>query len=149
MYRHCEGQLQVMLVHPGGPFWAKRDAGAWTIPKGEIDEGEEPIDAARREFAEETGFELTGELLELQPIRQAAGKIVLAWAVEGDCDPRAVKSNLFSMEWPPRSGLMREYPEVDLAGWFDLPSARVKILASQAPLLDQLEARVESRRRGA
>src|SRR6185369_6996558 len=101
MYRRREGKLQVFLGHPGGPFWAKKDAGAWSIPKGEIDEGEDPLAAAKREFAEETGLRPDGELVALAPIRQKGGKVVLAWAIEGDCDARAIKSNVFSMEWPP------------------------------------------------
>jgi predicted NUDIX family NTP pyrophosphohydrolase len=130
--------LQVFLAHPGGPFWARKDGGAWTIPKGEIGDGEDPFEAAKREFAEETGLTLEGEFAALTPIRQKAGKTVLAWAIEGDCDADAIKSNPFSMEWPPKSGKLAEFPEVDRAGWFTIEEARAKILASQAPFLDEL-----------
>ena len=136
LYRRREGALEVFLAHPGGPFWARKDLGAWTIPKGEIDDGEDPLEAARREFAEEIGVRLDGEFRELDPIRQKGGKLVLAWAVEGDCDPAAVRSNLFSMEWPPKSGKLAEFPEVDRAAWFTLEEAKAKILPSQLPLLE-------------
>ena len=139
VYRIREGNLEVLLVHPGGPFWAKKDAGAWTIPKGEIHEQEDPLVAARRELLEETGLAIEGRFIALAPIRQKAGKIVQAWAVEGDCDADAIRSNLFSMEWPPKSGQTREFPEVDRAAWFGLPEARRKVLEAQTPLLDELE----------
>jgi predicted NUDIX family NTP pyrophosphohydrolase len=142
MYRKRAGRLEVFLVHPGGPFWAKKDAGAWTIPKGEIGEGEDALDAARRETAEETGFTPEGAFTALPQIRQKAGKIVLAWAVEADCDPAALRSNLFSMEYPPRSGRMAEFPEVDRGAWFTLAEARDKLLEAQRPLLDAVEALV-------
>jgi predicted NUDIX family NTP pyrophosphohydrolase len=138
LYRVREGILEVFLVHPGGPFWAKKDLGVWSIPKGEMDEGEDPLGAARREFEEETGFRPEGAFRGLAPVRQRSGKIVRAWAVEGDCDPAAIRSNTFFLEWPPRSGRHQEYPEVDRAGWFDLDTARQKILESQRGLLDQL-----------
>jgi len=145
LYRRRDGRTEVFLVHPGGPFWARRDEGAWSLPKGEYGEDEEPLDTARREFAEETGLEPPGPAaaaLPLRPLRQAGGKWVHAWAVEGDCDPDAIRSNTFALEWPPRSGRQREFPEVDRAGWFDLPAARRAILKSQRPLLDELEARL-------
>ena len=138
MFRRCDGRLEFFLAHPGGPFWAKKDLGAWTIPKGEIDEGEDPLEAAKREFAEEIGVTLEGEFRALTPIRQKGGKTVLAWAVEGDCDPAALRSNLFSMEWPPRSGKQAEFPEVDRAQWFGIDEARHRLLPSQLPLLDEL-----------
>jgi predicted NUDIX family NTP pyrophosphohydrolase len=138
LYRLRDGELQVFLAHPGGPFWARRDDGAWTIPKGEIDEGEDPLAAARREFTEEIGVTLEGEFVALAPIKQKAGKTVLAWAVEGDCDPEALQSNTFSMQWPPKSGRQAEFPEVDRAGWFTIAEARIKILESQVPLLEEL-----------
>jgi len=138
MYRRRDGELQVLLGHPGGPFWAKKDAGAWSIPKGEIDEGEDPLAAAKREFTEETGLRPDGELVALTPIRQKGGKVVLAWAIEGDCDARAIESNVFSMEWPPKSGHMEAFPEVDRAAWLDLAAARDKIIAAQVPFLEQL-----------
>jgi predicted NUDIX family NTP pyrophosphohydrolase len=142
LYRRRAGQLEVFLVHPGGPFWAKKDAGAWTIPKGEIDEGEDELAAARRETSEETGFTPEGEFVALSPIRQKAGKVVVAWAIEAECDPAQLRSNLFSMEWPPRSGRMAEFPEVDRGAWFSLDEARGKLLESQLPLLDSLQARL-------
>jgi predicted NUDIX family NTP pyrophosphohydrolase len=142
MYRLRESLVEVFLVHPGGPFWAKKDAGAWSIPKGEYAAGEDPLDAARREFAEETGFEPRGEFIPLGTIRQAGGKLVSVWAVEGDCDPAQVKSNLCTIEWPPRSGRKMEIPEVDRAGWFSVDEAREKILKSQGPVLDLLVARL-------
>ena len=140
MYRKRAGHLEVFLVHPGGPFWAKKDAGAWTIPKGEIGDAEEPLAAARRETGEETGFHPEGNFIPLPPIRQKAGKVVVSWAIEAECDPAALRSNLFSMEWPPRSGRMSDFPEVDRGAWFGLPEARGKLLEAQLPLLDALQA---------
>lgn len=137
--RGRDGTLEVLLVHPGGPYWAKRDLGAWSIPKGEFTVADDPLDAARREFREETSFEIDGPFVPLQPVRQAGGKLVHAWAVERDCDAGSIRSNTFQMEWPPRSGRTREFPEVDRAAWFPLPEARQRILPSQAPLLDQLK----------
>jgi len=138
LYRLREGTLEVFLVHAGGPFWAKKDGGAWSIPKGEIGEGEDPFEAARREFEEETGFRPDGAFRGLEPVRQRSGKIVYAWAVEGDCDPAALRSNTFEMEWPPRSGRQQEFPEVDRAGWFDLETAKNKILEGQRGLLEEV-----------
>jgi predicted NUDIX family NTP pyrophosphohydrolase len=139
MYRRRDGELQVLLGHPGGPFWAKKDAGAWSIPKGEIDAGEDPLAAAKREFAEETGLRPDGELVALTPIRQKGGKVVLAWAIEGDCDARAIESNVFSMEWPPKSGKMAEFPEIDRAEWFSLDEARRRINPGQLPFIEELQ----------
>ena len=142
LYRRRAGALEVLLAHPGGPFWTRRDEGAWTIPKGEIGEGEDPFVAARREFMEETGVD-PGERAEaLAPVRQSGGKIVHAWAIEGDCDACAIQSNAFEMEWPPRSGRMASFPEIDRAEWFALGDARRKILPGQAPLLEELERRL-------
>ena len=138
LYRRSSGALEVLLVHPGGPFWKNRDDGAWSIPKGEVDAGEDLLAAARRELTEETGVVAEGELIALTPVRQRAGKLVHAWAAAGDCEAHAVTSNVFRMEWPPRSGVMREFPEVDRAAWYTLPAARVKILPAQQPLLDEL-----------
>jgi predicted NUDIX family NTP pyrophosphohydrolase len=138
MYRLRDGELQVLLVHPGGPYWARKDAGAWSIPKGEYAEGEEPLAAAQREFVEETGFSLAGPFLPLTPVRQLGGKVVVAWAVEGDCDPAGLQSNTFSMEWPPRSGKTAEFSEVDRAEWFSITEAGDKLLPGQRPLLTQL-----------
>lgn len=139
LFRVREGVLEVFLVHPGGPFWAKKDLGVWSIPKGEIDEGEDKLEAARREFEEETGFRPEGEFRELKPVRQRSGKIVHAWAIEGDCDAAAIRSNTFTLEWPPRSGRLLDVPEVDRAEWFGLSMAKEKILEGQRPLLAQLE----------
>ncbi|HVE70316.1 MAG TPA: NUDIX domain-containing protein [Thermoanaerobaculia bacterium] len=141
LYRRRGEGLEVFLVHPGGPFWAKKDLGAWSIPKGEIDEGEDPAAAAMREFSEETGFAVEGELRALKPLRQPSGKTVVAFAVEGDCDPAQLRSNLFSMEWPPKSGKRAEFPEVDRGAWFPIEEARTKILKGQAPFLDELKDR--------
>jgi predicted NUDIX family NTP pyrophosphohydrolase len=139
LYRLAAGELEVLLVHPGGPFWARRDDGVWSIPKGEYEPGEEPMVAARREFAEELGREPpAGELLDLGEIRQRSGKRVRAWALEGDLDADAIVSNDFMIEWPPRSGRMREFPEVDRAAWFDVRRAREKLNPGQVPLLDRL-----------
>ena len=139
MYRYSEKSLQVLLVHPGGPFFANKNAGWWTIPKGLVDEGEEPVDAARREFAEETSLAMPErELLALGDVQQKGGKVVSAWAFEGDCDPALVESNTFEMEWPPRSGTWKTFPEIDRAEWFGLDEARVEINAAQAEFLDRL-----------
>jgi len=139
MYRKRAGMVEVFLIHPGGPFWASKDEGAWAIPKGEFTDEESPLAAAKREFREETSFTASGDFQPLEPIKQAGGKIVHAWAVEGDCDAAAIKSNTYKAEWPPHSGQWRSFPEVDRAAWFSLPQARAKILKSQLPLLDQLE----------
>jgi predicted NUDIX family NTP pyrophosphohydrolase len=128
-----------LLVHPGGPFWRKKDAGAWSIPKGEIEPDEDPADVAQREFREELGSSAGQPLRSLGEIRQRGGKIVIAFAVEGNLDAEAISSNTFEMEWPPRSGRRQRFPEVDRAEWFDLKRARVKILVSQQPLLDRLD----------
>jgi predicted NUDIX family NTP pyrophosphohydrolase len=142
LYRRRGGGLEVFLVHPGGPFWASKDAGAWSIPKGEIDPTEEPLAAARREFREETGLAAEGHVQPLAPITQAGGKVVQAWALEGDLDPAALCSNTFSIEWPPRSGRQQSFPEVDRAAWLPLDAARRKINRAQVALLDELEAAV-------
>lgn len=139
LFRESRGAIEVLLVHPGGPFWARKDDGAWSIPKGEFDADEEPLAAARREFAEETGATVDGEFIELQPVRQPSGKIVHAWAVRADFDPAQLRSNTFAMEWPPKSGQLREFPEVDRAAWFAVDEARAKIQPGQLPLLDQLD----------
>ncbi len=143
VYRRTAGGLEVFLVHPGGPFWAKKDEGAWSIPKGEFETGEEPLDAARREFEEETGTAISGGFTPLDPIVQSSGKRVAAWAVEGDLDASAIRSNTFTMEWPPRSGRQQAFPEVDRGAWFPLLEAARRILASQRPLLADLEQKVE------
>jgi len=140
LYRRRGGALDVLLAHPGGPYWARKDEGAWSIPKGEVEPGEEPLARARTEFEEETGFALPdGPFLALAPVRQAGGKTVRAWAVEGAIDAAAIRSNSFSLEWPPRSGRVEEFPEVDRAEWFDLAAARRRINPAQRALLDELE----------
>lgn len=138
IYRRRSGVVEVFLVHPGGPFWARKDLGSWSIPKGEYSPDENPLEVAKREFEEETGFTAQGDFKEMAEIRQKGGKYVKAWALEGDCDPKAIKSNTFTMEWPPRSGKEQEFPEIDRAGWFSLDAARRKILKSQLPLLEGL-----------
>jgi predicted NUDIX family NTP pyrophosphohydrolase len=138
MYRIRNGIPEVLLVHPGGPFWAKKDLGAWSIPKGEYDPDEEPLEAAGREFKEETGFDAHGDFMELTSIKQKGGKVVSAWAFKGDCNPESVKSNNFSLEWPPRSGRLVEFPEIDRAAWYTIEEAREKIFKGQIPFLDEL-----------
>ena len=145
MYRRRNRQLEVFLVHPGGPFWAKKDLGAWSISKGEYVEGELPLEAARREFQEETGFAAQGDFLDLGAVQQAGGKVVMAWAFEGDCDPSKLVSNRCEIEWPPRSGRKIEIPEVDRGDWFSIAEARERILKSQAPFLDRLQQNLTGR----
>jgi predicted NUDIX family NTP pyrophosphohydrolase len=145
LYRIRDGVPEVLLVHPGGPFFVKKDAGAWGIPKGLIDEGEDPLAAARREFEEETGFKAEGAVLPLAPVQQKGGKIVHAWAMEGDCDPEKIQSNTFMLEWPPRSGRQQEFPEVDRAGWFSVGEAKQWINPAQAGFLDELERALRSK----
>jgi predicted NUDIX family NTP pyrophosphohydrolase len=139
MYRRHGGVLQVFLVHPGGPFWAKKDLGVWSIPKGEYAPEEDPLSAARREFEEETGFKASGPFVPLKPIKQPSGKIIQAWAFEGDCDPAAIQSNMFSMEWPPRSGEVQEFPEIDRGGWFGIEEAKQRIQPGQVGFIQELE----------
>jgi predicted NUDIX family NTP pyrophosphohydrolase len=138
MYRRRSPSLEVFLVHPGGPFFAKKDLGAWTIPKGEYLEGELPLEAAKREFQEETGFPVPETFLDLGSIKQAGGKIVAAWAFEGDCDPAKMISNHCEVEWPPRSGRLIEIPEADRGAWFSIDEAKEHIKSTQIPLIDRL-----------
>ncbi|HWF39801.1 MAG TPA: NUDIX domain-containing protein [Candidatus Acidoferrales bacterium] len=138
MYRRKPGRLEVFLVHPGGPFWAKKDLGAWSLPKGEYDESEQALEAAKREFEEETGVVARGDFLELGEVKQAGGKLVSAWAFEGDCEPGKLTSNLCQLEWPPRSGRLIEFPEVDRGAWFSIDEAKQRILKGQQPFLDRL-----------
>ena len=140
LYRQSGKSVEVFLVHPGGPFWIRKDDGAWSIPKGEFADGEDTLEAAKREFKEETGFDVEGEFEAMLPIKQSGGKLVYAWAVQGDMDASAIRSNSFSMEWPPGSGQIQDFPEVDRGSWFDLNSAKRKILKSQLELLEQLQA---------
>lgn len=138
VYRRVSSAAEVLLVHPGGPFWRSKDAGAWSIPKGEYDENEDPEAAARREFSEETGWVLAGDLVPLGAVRQGGGKTVTAFAVEGDFDVSTLRSNTFELEWPPRNGRMQAFPEVDRAAWFGLAEASRKIIAGQRPFLERL-----------
>jgi len=142
LYRFNEGNLQVMLVHPGGPFWAKKDDGVWSIPKGIYEEGENPRAAAKREFQEETGQEVDGDFIDLGELKQPSRKIVQAWALEHDLDTSRIISNTFSLEWPPKSGAVREYPEVDRGRWFNVQEAREKILKGQLEFLDRLVEKI-------
>jgi predicted NUDIX family NTP pyrophosphohydrolase len=144
LFRRRDGELEVLLVHPGGPFWTSKDLGAWSIPKGEHDPDEDARACALREFEEETGSAPSpGDLADLGEVRQKAGKVVHAWAVEGDLDPAAIRSNTFTIQWPPRSGQMKEFPEVDRAEWFALDAARERINPAQAAFLDRLSDRFE------
>jgi predicted NUDIX family NTP pyrophosphohydrolase len=143
LYRKITGVPEVLLVHPGGPLWKNRDTGAWTIPKGEFDVEEDALAAANREFTEETGIALYGDFMKLTPIRQKAGKWVHAWALEGDLNPAEVQSNVFEMEWPPKSGTLQRFPEMDRAAWFSMTEAREKILPGQVPLLEELSGKIK------
>ena len=145
LYRRNEHGLEVFLVHPGGPFWSKKDLGAWSIPKGEYTDSEDPLAAARREFHEETGFTAEGVFVSLGSVKQIGGKVVSVWALEGDCDPAQLVSNFCEIEWPPRSGRKIDIPEVDRGGWFSLNEARQRILASQSPMLIRLAECVDHR----
>lgn len=142
LYRRAGRHVEVLLVHPGGPFWAKKDAGAWSIPKGEFADSEESLQAAKREFTEETSFSIEGTFTPLNPVKQPGGKTVYAWAVEGDLDARAIRSNTFSIEWPRGSAKTKSFPEIDRADWFDLDTAKVKILKGQVGLLEQLSRKL-------
>ena len=145
LYRFHEGKLQVLLAHPGGPYFTHKDEGAWTIPKGEIEADEDFLGTAKREFAEETGLTPTGPFIALKPIKQKGGKIVHAWAFEGDCDPEKIVSNTFTMEWPPGSGRKMEFPEIDRADFFDVAAAKRKIKAGQEALIEEVESIIMGR----
>jgi len=138
LYRKIEGQLQVFLVHPGGPFFKNKYAGAWSIPKGEFSEDEDALDAAKREFSEETGQVIDGNFIPLKPVTLKSGKKVYAWTVEGDIDHETIFSNLFEIEWPPKSGKKQSFPEIDKAGWFDIETAKIKINVAQVGFIDEL-----------
>jgi len=148
MYRRRDGNRELFLVHPGGPFWAKKDQGAWSIPKGEYSEDEDPLVAARREFTEETGFDTgfaaASDFIDLGTVKQAGGKLVSVFAVEGDCDPAQLRSNTCTIDWPPRSGRQMEIPEVDRGAWFSTDEARERILKSQAPVIDLFMQRLDA-----
>ena len=146
MYRLCDSRVEVFLVHPGGPYWANKDMGAWSIPKGEFAADEDSLSAAKREFQEETGIRAEGNFIRLNPLKQPGGKLVHPWAVEGDCDANKITSNTFSIEWPPRSGKQQQFPEVDRAEWFPLEVAKKKILKGQAGFLDQLQRLLDNDR---
>lgn len=138
VYRRINKKIEFFLVHPGGPFWAKKDAGAWSVPKGEYEEGEDPLLAARREFEEETGQAISGEFIPLKPFKLKSGKTINAWAVEGEVDENNIQSNLFEIEWPPRSGKKKSFPEVDRAGWFDAVAAKEKMNEAQGGMIDEV-----------
>ncbi len=142
LYRRKPAGPEVLLVHPGGPFWARKDLGAWSIPKGLVEAGEPPLEAARREFAEETGFRPQGEYLDLGTFKQSSAKTVVVFALESDFDVATLKSNAFTMDWPPRSGKLASFPEVDRAAWFNLPEARRRILKGQVAVLETLERKI-------
>ena len=142
LYRKRDAGVEVLIVHPGGPFWAKKDDGAWSIPKGEYVEGQDALSIAKREFVEETGSEVSGHFVELPPAKQPGGKIIRAWAVEGDLDAASIRSNTFSMEWPPKSGRMQRFPEVDRALWCEVALARRKLLSGQRIFIDELEQQI-------
>jgi predicted NUDIX family NTP pyrophosphohydrolase len=144
LYRVRTGELEVFLVHPGGPYWAKRDAGAWSIPKGEFDEGADPLEAARREFQEETGSPADGEFVPLAPLKQKSGKLIHAWALRGDIDASSVRSNTFAMEWPPHSGRLHEFPEVDRGAWFVVDAAIEKIVRGQQGFIRELQKHLDA-----
>jgi len=142
LFRKRPTGLQALLVHPGGPFWKKKDLGAWSIPKGEYTEPEDPLVAAKREFAEETGIQLDGDFLPLGSFKQPSGKMISAWALEGDCSVADIRSNTFTIEWPPKSGRQQEFPEIDRAEWFDLAEAQKRILKGQVAILDRLKSQL-------
>ncbi len=142
LYRFTNQKLEVLLVHPGGPLWAKKDVGAWSIPKGEFDDNEEPLTAAIRELEEETGMKISGDFIALAPVKQKSGKIVFAWVTEHNIDAGKIHSNSFEMEWPPKSGLIKTFPEVDRAEWFSIADALVKIVSGQTPLVKELAEKI-------
>jgi len=138
MYRFKNARLELFIVHPGGPFWADKDDGIWSIPKGEYEDGEDPLEAAKREFFEETGMVASGDFIPLSPLQQRSGKIITAWAFKGDCDASSITSNTFTMEWPPKSGSQAEFPEIDRAAWFTIDVAREKLGKGQIGFVDEL-----------
>ena len=144
LFRLVDERPEVLLVHPGGPFWVNKDAGSWSIPKGEFGENENPLDAARREMEEETGIKVAGSFIELTPVRQKSGKVIYPWASQQDADPESVKSNFFEMEWPPKTGKNQSFPEIDRAGWFEFPEARIKLVSGQVAILDELEYKLNA-----
>lgn len=145
LFRFTKNKPEFLLVHPGGPFWSKKDLNSWSIPKGEFDPGENPLDAARREFREETGMNVTGNFIPLSPVRQKSGKTVYCFACEGNIDPSSIKSNTFEMEWPPRSGKRQQFPEIDRAEWFDTGIALKKMLEAQTAFITELISKLTSK----
>jgi predicted NUDIX family NTP pyrophosphohydrolase len=143
LYRFHNDLVHVLLVHPGGPFWARKDMGAWSIPKGEFGMEEDPLQAAKREFEEETGIKADGNFVELTPVKQKSGKLVYAWALQKDIDTATIKSNSFEIEWPPKSGIKKSFPEIDRAEWFTMNEARKKIIDGQIPLINELETKID------
>jgi predicted NUDIX family NTP pyrophosphohydrolase len=143
MFRRVNSGVDVFLVHPGGPFWQKKDLGSWSIPKGEYAEGDDPLEAAKREFEEETGLRPNGEFISLDEIKQPSGKVITVWALEGDCSADEIRSNTFSMEWPPKTGPMQQFPEVDRASWFSVEEARDRIVKGQIGFLDRFISRFQ------
>lgn len=143
MFRKKSSGVEFFLVHPGGPFWKNKDTGAWSVPKGEFEDGEEALPAAKREFEEETGVKVEGDFIQLKPVKQKSGKMIFAWGVEGEIDPSIIKSNTFPIEWPPKSGRFQEIPEVDKGGWFTINIAKEKIIPGQVPILEELFGIVE------
>lgn len=146
LYRLQNDDWEVLLVHPGGPFWAKKDLGAWSIPKGEFDENENPLDAAKREVEEETGIKVQGDFIELTPVKQKNSKLIYAWALRGNFDAAQIKSNTFEIEWPPKSGKEKSFPEVDKAAWFNIEEAKKKITEGQLPLINEIETKLAALR---
>lgn len=144
LYRFQKDGVEVFLVHPGGPFWVNKDLGSWSVPKGEYNDDEDALKAAQREFQEETGLSIQGNFIELGEVRQPSGKRVRVWALENDQEVENIRSNTFQLEWPPKSGKMQEFPEVDRGGWFSIPEARQKILKGQFPFLDKLEEKIKT-----
>lgn len=144
LFRNLGKEIEFFLVHPGGPFWKNKDAGSWSIPKGEFDDDEEPLRAAQREFEEETGVAIKGTFIELKPVKQKSGKMVYAWACEGDIDHTIIRSNTIKIEWPPRTGRFIEIPEVDRGGWFNYESAKQKMIPGQVPILEELRQLLET-----
>ena len=141
LYRYHNNLPEVLLVHPGGPFWAKKDLGSWSIPKGEFEADEDPLDAAKREVEEETGLKVQGDFVKLTPVKQKSGKIIYAWAVQGNLNATEIKSNTFEIEWPPKSGKKKAFPEIDKAAWFNVNEAKKKIIQGQVPLIMELETK--------
>lgn len=140
LYRNTGSETEFFLVHPGGPFWKNKDAGAWSVPKGEFDDDEDPLKAAQREFQEETGIAINGKFMPLRPVKQKSGKVVYVWACEGNLDHSIIRSNTFSIEWPPKSGKIIDIPEVDKGGWFIYDEAKIKLIPGQVPILDELKS---------